>query len=199
MLEGFQNSPHQADWGMTQQREKIHPHKFTMWVAIASIVMMFAGLTSAFIVKSNLAGWEQVQTPNVFWYSTIIILLSSLTMQMALRAFKQRSMQQYRLLLGITLFLGVAFVVLQWIGFAWLWQHNVRFEGAGAGQFIYIIAGLHAIHVLGGLVALFIMSLKSFFGGTKSYNSVPVEVLSTYWHFVDFLWLYLLIFFVWLG
>lgn len=199
MLEGFQNSPHHAGWGMTQQRERIHPHKFTMWVAIASIVMMFAGLTSAFIVKSNLAGWEQVQTPSVFWYSTIIILLSSLTMQMALRAFKQRSMQHYRLLLGITLFLGVAFVVLQWIGFVWLWEHNVRFEGAGAGQFIYIIAGLHAIHVLGGLVALLVVNLKSFFGGTKSYNSVPVEVLSTYWHFVDFLWLYLLIFFVWLG
>jgi hypothetical protein len=66
----------------TPQRNKIHPHKFILWVALASIVMMFAGLTSAYVVKSSQAGWESVQLPNLFWVSTIIILLSSLTIQM---------------------------------------------------------------------------------------------------------------------
>ena len=184
---------------VSNQRDKIHPHKFAMWVAIGSILMMFAGLTSAYIVKSNQANWEEVETPSAFWWSTAAILLSSLTIQMALRAFKQRAMQQYRLLIALTVGLGIAFVVWQWIGFNWLWDGGVRFVGAGAGQFLYIIAGLHALHVIGGMVALTIIFGKAFFGKSRSYNSVPVEVAATYWHFVDLLWLYLLIFFVWLG
>ena len=76
--------------------KKIHPHKFTLWVAIGSIIMMFAGLTSAYIVKSNQAGWQAIEMPTVFWYSTATILASSLLMQMALRSFKQREMNQYR-------------------------------------------------------------------------------------------------------
>lgn len=182
-----------------QQRDRIHPHKFTMWVAIGSIIMMFAGLTSAYIVKSHQPNWVEVETPTYFWYSTAAILISSLTIQMALRAFKQREMSQYRLLMGITTALGVAFVVLQWLGFQWLWDNGVTFSGAGAGQFLYIIAGLHALHVIGGITALIIVVAKAFFSKTKSYNSVPVEIMATYWHFVDLLWLYLLVFLIWLG
>ncbi len=183
----------------TEQRQKIHPHKFTLYVAIASILMMFAGLTSAYIVKRNQAGWEEVETPDFFWYSTIAILVSSLTVQLALRAFKQREMKQYRLLIATTLLLGVAFVVFQWLGFKWMWAHGVHLRGASAGQFLYIIAGLHALHVIGGIVVLIIMFLKAFLSKTRSYNSTPVDVAATYWHFVDALWLYLLIFFVIIG
>ena len=183
----------------TQQRQKIHPHKFSLWVAIASILMMFAGLTSAYIVKSSQAGWEEVVTPDYFWYSTLSIVLSSITMQMAVRAFKQRSMQQYRILLISTLVLGIAFIVLQSLGFEWMWSHGVRFKGAGAGQFLYIIAGLHGLHVIGGIIALLYQIMKAFFGSSKNYNAVPVEVVSTYWHFVDVLWIYLLLFFIVIG
>ena len=183
----------------TQQRKKIHPHKFTLWVAIGSIIMMFAGLTSAFIVKRGQAGWEDVQTPSAFWWSTGVLLVSSITIQAALRAFKQRNMGQYRALFLTTLVLGLVFVFLQWTGFNWLWQHGVKFEGAGAGQFLYIIFGLHALHVLGGIVALTVIAVRQFFGQTRSYNSTPVEVMSTYWHFVDVLWIYLLVFFIWIG
>ncbi len=184
---------------VTTQRQKIHPHKFTMLVAMGSMVMMFAGLTSAYIVKSNQAGWIEVQTPVAFWISTAAILLSSLSIQMAVRAFKQRAMQQYRGLMMATLALGIVFVIFQWIGFNWMWEHGVKFKGAGAGQFLYVIAGLHALHVIGGIVALVIITLKAFFGRTKNYNAVPVEVIGMYWHFVDALWIYLLVFFMWLG
>lgn len=184
---------------VSTQRQKLHPHKFTLWVAIASIIMMFAGLTSAYIVKSNMANWEEVRTPVEFWYSTAAMLLSSLTIQMALRAFKQRELRNFRGLLLATLVLGVAFVYFQWKGFAWMWDNGVHFRGAGAGQFLYIIAGLHGLHVVGGMVAMLVMLAKAFVGRTKSYDSVPVEVMSTYWHFVDALWLYLLVFFVWIG
>ncbi len=183
-----------------QQKNKIHPHKFTLWVAIGSIVMMFAGLTSAYIVKSGQAGWHEVKTPNYFWISTAVLLLSSLMIQGAQRNFKQKNMVAYRTLLIVTFALGVAFVIMQWLGFKWLWERGVHFEGSsGAGQFLYIIAGLHALHVMGGVVALFFQLMKSFFGRTKNYNPVPVEVVSTYWHFVDALWIYLLVFFVIIG
>jgi cytochrome c oxidase subunit 3 len=182
-----------------EQRKKIHPHKFTLWVAIGSILMMFAGLTSAFIVKSNQVGWQTITMPKVFWVSTAVIIVSSITLQMALRSFKQREMNQYRSMIGLTLLLGVGFLVLQWIGFQQLWDQKITFKGSGAGQFLYVIFGLHAVHIIGGLLALVVMFIKAFIGRTKLYSSVPVEVMATYWHFVDLLWLYLLIFFIVIG
>jgi cytochrome c oxidase subunit III len=184
---------------INQQNKKMHPHKFTLWVAIASILMMFAGLTSAFIVKSNQTGWKTIAVPKVFWVSTAVIIISSITLQMALRSFKQREMNQYRSLIGLTLLLGVSFVVLQWLGFQQLWEQKITFKGSGAGQFLYVIFGLHALHVIAGVIALIVMFVKAFVGRTKLYSSVPVEVMATYWHFVDLLWLYLLIFFLVIG
>jgi len=184
----------------TQQRKRIHPHKFTLWVAIGSIIMMFAGLTSAYIVKSNQASWQPIQMPKIFWYSTGVILLSSVVMQMALRSFKQREMNSYRLLMAGTFFLGIVFVILQCLGFTQLWNNGVQFKGSsGEGQFLYVIAGLHALHVTGGIVALLVMFIKAFFGKMKLYSNIPVEVMATYWHFVDFLWIYLFVFFLWIG
>lgn len=182
-----------------QQRKKIHPHKFTLWVAIGSVVMMFAGLTSAFIVKSNQVNWKSVGLPKVFWVSTAVIIASSITVAMALRSFKNREMNQYRMLICITTVLGIVFVVLQWMGFEALWAQQVTFKGAGAGQFLYVIFGLHAVHVIGGVVALVVMFIKAFAGKTKLYSSIPVEVMGTYWHFVDILWIYLLVFFLVIG
>jgi len=181
------------------QQKKIHPHKFTMWVAIGSILMMFAGLTSAFIVKSNQTGWTPVVMPKIFWISAAAIVLSSITVQMALRSFRQREMNQYRLLIGLTCILGIVFVLLQWAGFQQLWAQKISFKGSGAGQFLYVIFGLHALHVIGGVVALMVMFIKAFVGKIKLYSSVPVEVVATYWHFVDILWIYLLVFFLLIG
>jgi cytochrome c oxidase subunit 3 len=183
------------------QRQKLHPHKFTLWVAIASILMMFAGLTSAFIVKSNLVGWRQIDMPRIFWASTVAIVTSSVTLQWALRSFRQRDMRLFRTLLMVTFILGVAFVVMQWVGFKELWdQQQVKFTGStGAGQFLYVIFGLHALHVIGGIITLLVLFIKAFFGKTKNYSPVPVEVAATYWHFVDLLWIYLLVFFIVIG
>lgn len=183
-----------------QQQKKIHPHKFTLWIAIGSIIMMFAGLTSAYIIKSNQANWQEIITPKVFWYSTATILMSSVTIQMALRSFKQREMNQYRRLMAVTVILGAVFIVLQCLGFQQLWNSGIQFKGVvGAGQFLYVIFGLHALHVLGGIVALIVMLVKAFFGNTKTYASTGIEVAAIYWHFVDVLWIYLLVFFLWIG
>jgi cytochrome c oxidase subunit III len=181
-----------------KQRNKIHPHKFTLWVGIGSIVMMFAGFTSAYIVKREQPGWLGFSMPVIFWYSTAVMLVSSLTMQLSLKYFKVREMNRYKTLLGLTTLLGVIFIILQVIGYKLLNKEGVRIEGSGAGVFFIIIFGLHALHVAGGVVALTTMFFKSNNTRIRSYNPVPVEVMSTYWHFVDLLWLYLFIFFLWI-
>ena len=91
---------------MKEEKNRIHPHKFTLWIALAGIVMMFAGLTSAYIVKRNLANWITFDLPQIFWYSTAVIIISSLTIILSRNSFRQREMKQYRLWLAVTLLLG---------------------------------------------------------------------------------------------
>ncbi|MBY0534757.1 MAG: heme-copper oxidase subunit III [Chitinophagaceae bacterium] len=181
---------------VSTQRKKIHPHKFTLWVGIASIIMMFAGLTSAYIVKGSLPGWTPIILPPIFYYSTAIMLISSVTMQMSLKAFKERERGKYRTLITVTALLGSLFVGMQWFGFIGLYDSGIKMEGSGAGQFLYIIFGLHAVHVIGGVIALIVMFMKAFSIKIRSYNPVPLEVVATYWHFVDLLWVYLFVFFL---
>ena len=177
-------------------KNKIHPHKFTLWVGIGSIVMMFAGLTSAYIVKRNQANWQTFDIPVAFWYSTVLILISSLTLHLSLKSFKEREMKKYRMLMLTTLILGVLFIVTQYLGFKSFWNSGMTLQAGVSFSFLYVIVGLHAIHVIGGVIALIVMSLKAFSTKTRNYSVVPVELICTYWHFVDILWVYLLIFLV---
>lgn len=179
---------------MTEQRKKIHPHKFTLWIAIGSITMMFAGLTSAYIIKRNQPNWFQFNLPITFWYSTGTIILSSITIWLAGKAFRNGEMLQYRKWLVVTFFLGVLFVAMQVIGFVQLWKLGLTLTKNVSISFLYPIIGLHAIHVVGGVIALLIMFLKAFSSRRRNYSSVPIEMMSTYWHFVDLLWIYLLFF-----
>lgn len=177
-----------------EQRKKIHPHKFTLWIGIGSILMMFAGLTSAYIVKRNQANWVTFELPLIFWYSTAVMLLSSISLFLAGRSFKQRAMARYRGLMTATIVLGVLFIVMQIIGFKQLWSTGITLKGNVSFSFLYVIIGLHAAHVIGGIIALLLLFIKAFNKKTRMYNTVPVEVTSTYWHFVDALWIYLLVF-----
>src|SRR3954447_13277196 len=183
---------------VSNQRARIHPHKFTLWIAMGSIIMMFAGLTSAYIVRSNQANWLRFYLPNIFWYSTVVILLSSVFMHLSVKAFKAREMKRYRLLITITAFFGILFAVLQFVGFIDLNNHGVQLLGSGSNpsaSFLAIIAGLHVLHVLGGVIALLFIFFKAYSSRSKNYSAVPIEVVSTYWHFVDALWIFLFIFF----
>jgi cytochrome c oxidase subunit III len=179
-----------------EQRKKIHPHKFTLWVGIGSLLMMFAGLTSAYIVKRNQANWQAFDLPQFFWYSTVTIVLSSVTIFLAEKAFKQREMRKYRSLVIATLILGVLFIVFQLLGFQQLYAKEITLTGNVSYSFMYVIICMHAAHVVGGLIALLVLFAKAFSKKTRTYNSVPVELVSTYWHFVDVLWIYLLLFLI---
>lgn len=179
---------------MNEPKNRIHPHKFTLWIGLASIVMMFTGLTSAYIVKRNMANWITFDLPLIFWYSTAVIILSSITIIVSRNYFRQREMIQYRLWLAITLTLGVVFVIMQIIGFSQLWHNGITLTKNVSFSFLYIIVGLHAVHVVGGLIALFVLLLKAYSVKRKNYSPVPIELMSIYWHFVDLLWIYLVVF-----
>ncbi|MDP4214534.1 MAG: cytochrome c oxidase subunit 3 [Bacteroidota bacterium] len=181
---------------VVDQNKKIHPHKFTLWVGIGSIIMMFAGLTSAYIVKREQPGWTSYVTPVAFYYSTAVILISSATIFLAGKSFRERRMVRYKKMVAATAVLGLVFMLLQFLGFRSLWETGTNFHGSGAGQFLYIIAGLHALHVFGGVIALFTLWIRTKNPRIRTYNAVPVDVVSTYWHFVDLLWIYLFIFFL---
>jgi cytochrome c oxidase subunit 3 len=187
---------------VSTERKRIHPHKFTLWVAMGSIVMMFAGLTSAYVVKRNQTNWLEFSLPAVFWYSTVVILLSSVTVHLAVKSFRAREMARYKTLITITLLLGLLFSVLQFAGFNALRENGIQLFGIGSNpsaSFLGIITGLHVVHVLGGVIALAVVFIRAFSIKNKQYSSVPVEIVSTYWHFVDVLWIYLFIFFSWIG
>lgn len=184
------------DMVMRDQRKRIHPHKFTLWVGISSIVMMFAGLTSAYIVKRNLANWISFDLPVIFFYSTVVIIASSITIMLSRNYFRQGEMLRYRQWLTATMILGILFVGMQTIGFLQLWSDGITLTRNVSFSFLYVIVGLHALHVVAGVIALLITFLKAFSIKIKMYSSVPIDLLNTYWHFVDLLWIYLLLFLV---
>lgn len=177
-------------------RSKIHPHKFTLLVALASICMMFVGLTSAFVVRRAAGNWLEIQFPPSFIWSTVIILASSVSMHMAVRAYKKSQKKFYIGLIILTTLLGLAFVISQYQGWLDLNQYGVLINGNPAGSFIYVITAIHVAHVIGGLAALFIASTRSL--TTKNNFSkkrlLRLEITAIYWHFVDALWIYLFVF-----
>ncbi len=182
-----------------RSKRKMHPHKFTLWVSMGSMLMMFAGLTSAYIVKSNQAAWVPVKVPALFWMSTALILSSSILIQLSLKFLKQGKINRYLWFAGSTILCGIVFLFLQWFGFLQLWEQQVRFKGSGAGQFLYVTFGLHALHIIGGIIALVVQWIKSFAGVQREDRILPAELMSTYWHFAGLLWMYILFFFLLVG
>ena len=182
------------------QRQRIHPHKLLMWIAICSISMMFAGWSSAVMVRKAQGNWLLFSMPIAFWFSTAVILISSFTMHLSVKSFRQRNMPLYKSFITVTALLGLLFAVLQIFGFYQLTRNGVTLESNGegvSGSFLYVIAGVHILHVLGGVIALLITFLLARFRKTtKVYSATGIEVLATYWHFVDVLWVYLFLFFL---
>ncbi len=177
---------------------KIHPHILGLWVACGSIMMMFAAFTSAYVVRHAAGNWLEFPLPGVFYANTAVIILSSITLHRSFNAFKTGNERMYKILLLITFFLGLTFIVLQYQGWMELAQMGVMLDGNPSGSFVYVISGIHAAHVLGGLAALGIALMHAY---TLKYEVTPKRKVRftltlTYWHFVDFLWVYLLFFLI---
>ena len=176
---------------------KIPTLKIVLWVAMASMTMLFAGLTSGYVVRQAEGNWLQFEIPTAFYYSTAILVLSSLTMFLALRAAKKDEQQSLKTWLIVTLGLGFAFIFSQFLGYGQLVKEGVFFTGGNiAGSFFYVITGLHVAHLVGGILALIITTGKSILQKYNSQNLLGIQLCATYWHFLGGLWIYLFIFLV---
>lgn len=178
------------------RRNKIHPKKLALWVALVSLIMMFTALTSAYVVRRAAGNWLEFSLPSIFYINTLVIVASSLTLHAAYAAFKREAAVAYKSLLSLTFILGIAFVVLQFLGWEQLAAEGVPLKINPSGDFIYAISGLHAVHVLGGIAVLAVALVVAFVRKLKRTpaRQLRLELTLTYWHFVDLLWIYLIVF-----
>jgi cytochrome c oxidase subunit 3 len=172
-----------------------------LWIGIASMAMAFAGLTSGYVVSRSklieVNNWLEFALPNAFTYSTIVIVLSSITVFYALKFAKKGMQQQSTYALLATLLLGITFASLQFQGWKELHASGIFFTGAGsnpAGSWVYAISFFHILHVTAGLISLMVTTFKSSKGLYNQKDTLGIELSSTFWHFLDILWIYLFMF-----
>jgi cytochrome c oxidase subunit 3 len=180
------------------RRSKIHPKKFALYAACASIGMMFAAFTSAYVVRQAAGNWLEFQMPNIFFVSAAVILLSSIVLHSSYISFKRGNEQMYKVLLVVGAMLGLAFLALQYQGWVTLQEIGIPLRANPSGDFVYAISGVHAAHILGGIATLAVAIIHAFalpFKVTPA-RKLRFELTLIYWHFVDLLWIYLLGFFL---
>jgi len=182
-----------------RQKRKEKSYKTMLFLAMASIVMIFAGLTSAYVVSKSRPDWlTDFDLPQSFLWSTIVILISSATFHLAVSAIKKGNRSNTTLFLLLTLLLGVTFVILQFIGFGQIVEQGYYFTGSESTittSFLYVIVIVHLAHLFGGMISLLVIIYNHFKQKYTSSQTLGIELGAIYWHFMDFLWLYLFLFF----
>lgn len=169
-----------------------------LWVSMISMVMFFAGLTSAYVISMKREDWVAFDLPEAFYISTILIVASSITLILSQRFLKQDKRQLSLIMVVITLLLGIGFVWQQYVGFNQLKSIGLFFTGPESTvstSFIIGISFMHVLHILAGLVVLFVVIYNHFKYKYKSDEMLGFELGAIFWHFVDLLWIYLFLFF----
>lgn len=176
-------------------REKVG--KPLIWVAIVSMVMVFAGLTSAYVVRMQAGDWLHFDLPQLFYVSTAIIIISSVTMNWVLSSAKKNDFKNMKVASSVTLMLGIAFIICQFKAWGILFDQKVVFAGSysnAAGSFLYILTGLHMAHLVGGILALSVVWVKALGKRYNSENHYGIKLCAIFWHFLDALWIFLFLF-----
>ncbi len=178
-------------------RHNLQPKKFIMWLFMVSSIIFFAGLTSGFIVYSGDGAGKtlNVPLPNIFMYSTVVIIISSFTLHYSYLQAKRLKFANQKMGLSITFILGLLFIGMQVYGWSVWTNLGIYFINSNATiSFVYVFTLAHIVHIIAGLIIL-IAALKS------SYRKLPdvtnlfrMEIASIFWHFVDILWIYLYVF-----
>ncbi|RYC67773.1 MULTISPECIES: cytochrome c oxidase subunit 3 [Spirosoma] len=174
----------------------MNPRKFILWLFIVSIIMLFAAMTSAYLVRRAEGNWLEYTIPPIFSYSSVVLVLSSLTMHWAYVSAKKDNFNSLRTAITITFALGMAFLYMQFQGWVELVEQKVFFVGNPAGSFMYIFTGLHGFHLISGLIVLVFALVAAFRLRIHAKSLNQIEIAATYWHFLDILWLYLFFFLV---
>ena len=172
----------------------MNPQKFAVWLFCVSVLMIFGALTSAYIVRQAEGNWLVFELPQLFWINTGVILASSITMQWAYVAAKRDNLELVKIATVITSILGISFLVGQFLAWGDLVDQKIYLVGNPSGSFVYIISGLHGLHIVGGVVFLLILLGSTFKYKVHSKSLNRIEMCATYWHFLGGLWLYLFVF-----
>jgi cytochrome c oxidase subunit 3 len=176
-------------------REKVA--KPMLFLAMGSMAMLFAAFTSAYVVRQQKGDWLLFTIPRIFYISTAVILVSSVAMNWALSAAKKNDGSGLKRASAITLLLGLLFIVCQFMGWQVLYSQKIVFAGKysnASGSFFYVLTLMHLLHLAGGIIALFVVWIKSIQGRYNSENLLGVRLCAIFWHFLDILWIYLFLF-----
>ena len=168
-----------------------------IWIGIVSIIMFFGGLTSAVIVSQGGGGFLAIEMPLAFTMSTIIIVMSSVTFYIGLLSAKKGNFSMTKLFVLLTLVLGLSFVATQFMGWNVLHENGYYAAGSESTQessFLYLLTGLHIAHLIGGLVSVIVVLVKTMKNKYSIDNLIGMQVSITYWHFLGALWVYLFLF-----
>ena len=181
-----------------QKSRNARSYKLILLFSMVSMIMMFAGLTSAFVVSKSRVDWlKDFQLPPAFYYSTIAIIGCSVTFHLAKKAIMKDDQSKTTVFLLSTLLLGLLFVVLQFVGFGQIVENGYYFTGSGSSitsTFLYVVTVVHLIHLAGGLISLLIIIYNHFKQKYNSSQTLGIELGAMYWHFLDILWVYLFLF-----
>ncbi len=182
----------------TTQEKNVRSRKMMLWFAIVSMAMMFAGLTSAYVVSKNRPDWlTEFQLPDYFLWSTIAIVISSFSFHFSKKMILKNEHKKATGLLVLTLVLGLIFVFLQFKGFRAIVEQGYYFTGGESTvttSFLYLFVLAHMVHILGGLITLLVVIYNHFKQRYKPGQMLGIELGATFWHFLDILWLYLFFF-----
>ena len=169
-----------------------------LWVSMISMVMFFAGLTSAYVISMRRDDWVTFELPDAFYISTVLIILSSITISISQRLIKKSKRELSIAFLLITFALGIAFVWQQYAGFEDLRSAGLFFTGPTSTvstSFIIGITLMHALHVFAGIIVLLVVIYNHFNNKYTSDDLLGFELGAIFWHFIDVLWIYLFFFF----
>jgi cytochrome c oxidase subunit 3 len=176
--------------------KSVNAKKFALWLFIVSICMLFAGLTSAYIVKKSDGRWLEFDMPDMFLYSTLVLVLSSVAMHWTYLKAKDNSLKAVKIGITATAAIAIAFFYMQYLSWIKLVAQDVFLVGNPSGSFVYIFSGLHLAHLIGGLVFLLVVFLDTMNYKVHSKSMLAIEMCTTYWHFLGGLWIYLYLFLV---
>lgn len=165
--------------------------QIALWVLMTGIVMLFAGLSSAYIVLRGTPAWQNIDMPGLLWFNTIILVISSFTIDLARRAVGRNRITTMNRWIGASAALGSAFLVGQLVVWRQLVNAGVYLPSTLHSSFFYLLTGIHGVHLVGGILALGYVSRLAFRNRLTVFNSEPLKLCATYWHFMGGLWLYL--------
>ena len=162
-----------------------------LWLALTAIAMLFAGLSSAYIVMRGAPAWQNVALPGALWVNTFVLLASSVTIEGARRRARADRIGPMKFWMGLTAGLGLVFLIGQIVAWRQLVDVGVYLPTTLHSSFLYVLTGAHALHILGGVTALGYVLIQTFQNRYTASNHEPVSLCATYWHFMDGLWVYL--------